>query len=124
MELILEQSKSKTGKHAIRSLLFKWDNEIKQLNPKGSKVLPIYREGEASAVNLREKGIFVYARFVRNLKGKVRGRVMVIKDGVVSLEMNYRKLKLKRISGDPALYSYVKAVMDYLKIPVKRTNLK
>ncbi|MCG3108868.1 hypothetical protein L3N51_01157 [Metallosphaera sp. J1] len=124
VELVLEQSKSKSGKHAVRSLLFKWDNEPKQLNPKGTKIPPLYKDGEAVLINLKEKGIFIYARFVRNLRGRVRGKLMVIKDGAVSLEMNYRKLKLKRISGDANLYPYVKAVMDTLKIPIKRTNLK
>ncbi|MEM0169046.1 MAG: hypothetical protein QXK75_04570, partial [Metallosphaera sp.] len=108
VELVLEQSKSKSGKHAVRSLLYKWDNGLKQVNLKGTNIPTLYKEGEGKLVNLREKGIFVYARFLKNLKGKVRGKILVIKDGTISLELNYRKLKLKRVSGDPQLYDYVK----------------
>ncbi|QKQ99330.1 hypothetical protein GWK48_02015 [Metallosphaera tengchongensis] len=124
MELIVEQSKSKTGKHAIRSLLFKWENGVKQASIKGTRIPPVYKEGDAVLVNLRERGTFVYARFIKNVKGRVFGKILIIKDGTISLEMNYRKLKLKKVSGDPSLYNVVKDVMDYLKIPVKRVNLK
>ncbi|AEB94654.1 MAG: hypothetical protein QXR57_05140 [Metallosphaera sp.] len=124
VELVLEQSKSKSGKHAVRSLLYKWDNGLKQVNLKGTNIPTLYKEGEGKLVNLREKGIFVYARFLKNLKGKVRGKILVIKDGTISLELNYRKLKLKRVSGDPQLYDYVKQLIATLNIPVKKVNLK
>ncbi|MEM4024822.1 MAG: hypothetical protein QXL70_02095 [Metallosphaera sp.] len=124
VELVLEQSKSKSGKHAVRSLLYKWDNGLKQVNLKGTNISTLYKEGEGKLVNLREKGIFVYARFLKNLKGKVRGKILVIKDGTISLELNYRKLKLKRVSGDPQLYDYVKQLVATLNIPVKKVNLK
>ncbi|MEM3946746.1 MAG: hypothetical protein QXL04_02280 [Metallosphaera sp.] len=124
VELVLEQSKSKSGKHAVRSLLYKWDNGLKQVNLKGTNIPTLYKEGEGKLVNLREKGIFVYARFLKNLKGKVRGKILVIKDGTISLELNYRKLKLKRVSGDPQLYDYVKQLVATLNIPVKKVNLK
>ncbi|MEM4746675.1 MAG: hypothetical protein QXF40_04910 [Metallosphaera sp.] len=124
VELVLEQSKSKSGKHAVRSLLYKWDNGLKQVNLKGTNISTLYKEGEGKLVNLREKGIFVYARFLKNLKGKVRGKILVIKDGTISLELNYRKLKLKRVSGDPQLYDYVKQLIATLNIPVKKVNLK
>ncbi|MEM3863184.1 MAG: hypothetical protein QW699_01670 [Metallosphaera sp.] len=124
VELVLEQSKSKSGKHAVRSLLYKWDNGLKQVDLKGTNIPTLYKEGEGKLVNLREKGIFVYARFLKNLKGKVRGKILVIKDGTISLELNYRKLKLKRVSGDPQLYDYVKQLIATLNIPVKKVNLK
>lgn len=38
--------------------------------------------------------------------------------------MNYRKLKLKRVEGDPNALEPLKRVMEYLKIPVKKINTR
>lgn len=124
VELVLERSKSVTGKHAVRTFLFKSENGPKEVKFSGTKVAPTYKNGESYVVALKDKGTFVYIRLIMNFKGRVKGKVMIIRDGTVALELNYRKLKLKRVSGDPALFDLAKPVIDALKIPVKKVNLR
>lgn len=127
MEVYLENSKSKTGKHAIRSLLYTLENgklvEYKNVKVK-SKVPPTYKIGDKSLVIIPDKGIFIHLVFLKNLKNKVRGKVTVYKDGNVVSEFNYRKLKLKLVKGEPTYAELVKALFEELKIPIKGINIK
>ncbi len=124
-EVILDNSKSKSGKHAIRSFLFQVENNlIVDLSTSSGKDLPsTYKVGESKLVEV-PKGTVVYLTLKKNIKGQVRGRIVELKDNKVVLVMNYRKLKLKRVEGDSKSVDPIKKVLDYLKVPVKKVNLR
>ncbi|AWR97756.1 hypothetical protein DFR86_09495 [Acidianus sulfidivorans JP7] len=122
--LYIDNSKSKSGKHAIRSLLFEVkDSKIIEVKMEGRQVKSIYKLGEARVVEVN-KGTFIYLRLIKNIYNKISGKIIVIKDNNIVLELNYRKLKIKRVNGDQSFYDKVKSVLDSLKIPVKKVNLK
>ncbi len=102
MELILENSRSKTNKHAIRTLIFQYQNgnivEYKDCKVI-EKVRPTYVVGEALRIRIPDRGTFVFMRFVKNLYGRVVGRILVLEDGKVVSELKYRKLKLYTLYG-------------------------
>ncbi|WP_338601554.1 hypothetical protein V6M85_00370 [Sulfolobus tengchongensis] len=125
MEVLLENSKSKTGKHVLRSLLFRVESNgiIQQVDLAGKKITPTYKVGEAKIVNIPSKGVYIYLFLLRNLKGRVNGRVIVFDNGNVSLVMKYRKLKLKLVDGDEKYVNSIKKVFEQLKIPVKKINV-
>ncbi|MCI2414954.1 MAG: hypothetical protein MPF33_06890 [Candidatus Aramenus sp.] len=124
VQLLLDNSKSRSGKHVMRTVLFKIDGVIEEVTSTGIEVTPTYKVGKAFMVDLPSKGIFVYVILIRNVYNRVRGKILVIKDGNPVLVLNYRKLKIKRVNGDPSFYEYVKKVIEQTKIPVKRVNLK
>jgi len=127
MELYVENSKSKSGKHAIRTLIYLVDGnniiEYKQFKIK-RKVQGIYRIGEAEIIDLPNDKTFVYITIVKTIKNKVKGRVIVYSRGEEKLRMNYRKLKLKLITGDKNYAEIVKSILERLNIPIKKINLK
>lgn len=127
MEIYVENSKSKSGKHAIRTLIFLVENnnvtEFKQFKIK-KKIQGIYRLGEAEIIDLPDNKTFVYITLVKNLKNMVKGKVVVYSNGDAKMIMNYRKLKLKLISGDKQYAEVVKLIFERLNIPVKKINLK
>ncbi len=124
VQLVVDNSKSKTGKHVIRTLLYKIDDNIHEEKKFDSKIRPTYNVGEAYLANIPPKGIYVYITLIRNIYNKVKGKIIVISDGNIVLVLNYRKLKIKRVNGDSKFYEHVKRILDQVKIPVKRTNLK
>ncbi|WP_236748951.1 hypothetical protein [Acidianus manzaensis] len=122
--LYIDNSKSKSGKHAIRSLLFEIkDSKVIEVKSGGRQVKPIYNIGDAKVIDV-DKGLFIYLRFIKNIYNRINGKILVIKDNNIVLELNYRKLKIKRVNGDGSFYEKVKVVLDSLKIPVKKVNLK
>ncbi|AHC51687.1 hypothetical protein SUSAZ_06850 [Sulfolobus acidocaldarius SUSAZ] len=127
MEVYLENSSSKSGKHAIRTLLFKVEGEniveVKEIKVK-SKLNPVYKNGTRQLVIIPDKGTFIQLMFIKNVYGRVKGKAYVYNDGRTVLEMNYRKLKLKIVSGNPAYADYVRKIFEKLKIPIKRVNVK
>ncbi len=123
MDILVENSKSRSGKHAIRTLIFKIEKDIiSQVDLPGKKVSPTYVVGDAKIVNLPNKGTFVYVHLLKNIQDRVVGKVMVYEDGRVALVMKYRKLKLKMVEGEGRYVEYVKKIFDKLKIPVKKIN--
>jgi len=127
MELYVENSKSKSGKHAIRTLIYLVDGnnitEYKQFKIK-RKVQGIYRIGEAEIVDLPDDKTLVYITIVKTIKNQVKGRIIVYSRGEEKLRMNYRKLKLKLITGDKSYAEIVKSIFERLNIPIKKINLK
>ncbi|MCH4815034.1 MAG: hypothetical protein QXY87_04395 [Saccharolobus sp.] len=125
MEVLLENSKSKKNKHVLRTFLFKVDvnGAIQQIELPGKSVRPTYKVGEAKIVNIPNKGTYVYLFLLRNLYGRVIGRIIVINDGKIVLIMKYRKLKLKLIDGDDIYVTIIKRIFEQLKIPVKKINI-
>ncbi|QIW24140.1 hypothetical protein EWF20_08295 [Sulfolobus sp. S-194] len=127
MEIYLENSKSKSGKHAIRTLIYviEGDNfyEFKSFKIK-KQIQGIYRVGEAQLVDLPNDKTFVYIYLIKNIKNRVKGKVIVYNNGQIGLVMNYRKLKLKLIKGDRRYAEIIKKIFDKLNIPIKNMNLK
>ncbi|QXJ36062.1 hypothetical protein [Saccharolobus shibatae] len=125
MEVLLENSKSKKNKHILRTFLFKVDvnGAIQQIELPGKSVRPTYKVGEAKIVNIPNKGTYVYLFLLRNLYGRVIGRIIVINDGKIVLIMKYRKLKLKLIDGDDKYVTIIKRIFEQIKIPVKKINI-
>ncbi|QGA69451.1 hypothetical protein [Sulfolobus sp. E11-6] len=125
MEILLENSRSRKNKHVLRTFLFKVDanGTIQQIELPGKSVKPTYKVGEAKVVNIPNKGTYVYLFLLRNLYGRVIGRIIVINDGKVVLTMKYRKLKLKLIDGDDKYVIIIKRIFEQLKIPFKKINI-
>ncbi|MEM0363738.1 MAG: hypothetical protein QXV69_00690 [Sulfolobaceae archaeon] len=129
--LNIENSKSKTSKHAIRTLLFRVIDskncsfeQVEKFNIV-SRLKPTYSIGESINITLDKNNLYIYLRFIKNIKNKVYGQIIVIDQGKIVLQLKYRKLKIKRISGDARYYEEcVKNVLYSLKIPIKRVNLK
>jgi hypothetical protein len=125
MELILENSKSKTNKHAIRTLIYKYENgdfvEVKDYKVLG-KVRPTYVVGEALRIDLPDRGVYIFMRFLKNIRGHVIGRILVLEDGKIVTEIKYRKLKLYTLYGKKAHVDLVKSLFDKMRLTVKRVN--
>ncbi|BFI74198.1 hypothetical protein [Sulfurisphaera ohwakuensis] len=127
MEVYLENSKSKSGKHAIRTLIYVIEGEnfyeFKSFKTK-KKLQGIYKVGEAQLIDLPSDKTFVYIYLIKNIKNRVKGKVIVYDNGQISLVMNYRKLKLKLVKGDKKYAEIIKKIFDKLNIPIKNMNLK
>jgi hypothetical protein len=125
----LEKSRSRTGKHAARALALLVSPEGRVVEPRPrmtSPVKPLYRRGEAyeAYYQVPEGWFLVYVWLVRNLRGHVKGYIEVYdSEGRMVYRAVYRRLKLRRSSGDPSYAWIVRRVADYLKLPVKNTNL-
>ncbi len=124
VQLVIDNSKSKSSKHAIRTLLYRIDKDAYEEKKFNSKVKPTYSIGEAYLADIPSKGMYIYIMLTKNIYNKVKGKIIVINDGNIVLVLNYRKLKIKKVNGDPKFYEHVKKILDQVKIPVKRVNLK
>jgi hypothetical protein len=126
VELLLDNSKSVTGKHVLRTLIVNVssgpaiDSRVDSFQSHPCK--PLYKKGECRVVKL-PNGKYVYVRLLRNLRGHVSGEFWVIVNGEVKLKLKYRKLKLKRVEGDPSHWDLVNKVISSYKIPLKKVNL-
>ncbi|MCG2910051.1 MAG: hypothetical protein L7H21_00135 [Sulfolobales archaeon] len=78
--------------------------------------------GEALRIRIPDKGTFVFMRFVKNLYGRVVGRILVLEDGKVVSELKYRKLKLYTLYGKRQHVEIVRTIFQNLKIELKRVN--
>ena len=128
--LRMEKSKSRTGKHAIRTLAFyvTSDGRVLPARPRSLQpVKPIYRVGEAYDAWFEpppDDGYLVYVYLIRNLRGHVKGHIEVYsRDAELLYRAVYRKLKLRRSRGDPSYAWVVRRVAEHLGLPVKNTNL-
>ncbi len=125
----IEKSRSRSGKHAIRSLalLVSPDGSIEEAKPtRIIRETPIYINGDAYRAYIRvPKGWFLaYIYMIKNLRGRVRGFIEVYSDeGILLYKANYNKLKLRRSTGDPKYAWIIRRIADYLKLFVKNTNL-
>jgi hypothetical protein len=130
VQLRVEKSKSRTGKHAVRdiALLVYQDGRVEEVKVKSKyPVKPVYSRGEAYLVHVEAKpGVYpVQVHLVRNLWGHVKGYIEVYgPDGVAIYRAVYRKLKLRYSRGDDRFAWIVELVAKHLNLPVKRVNLK
>ncbi len=125
----IEQSKSRTGKHAVRSLalLVSEKGDIVEPRPRmTTPARPLYARGKAfeAYFHVPEGWFLAYVWLVKNLRGHVKGFIEVYDpSGRLVYRAVYRKLKLRMSRGDPSYAWIVRRVADYLRLPVKNTNL-
>jgi hypothetical protein len=127
----LEKSKSATEKHAYVSvalILDKKTAEVKRILMPHSHKPSLYAKGEGEDVEVSygPDEILVLAQLVRtplkDPKRRVKGKVVVFDKEELTYIAVYRELKLRGSKGKPHYFRYVRAVMKYLKLPVKREN--
>ena len=129
LRIRIEKSRSRTGKHAVRSLalLVSPEGEVAEPKPRiVNKVKPLYRVGEAyeSYYTVPPGWFLVHVWLVKNLRGHVKGYIEVFdSDGRLVYRAVYRRLKLRRSTGDPSYAWIVRRVAEHLGLPVKNTNL-
>ncbi|MEM0505584.1 MAG: hypothetical protein QW267_07020 [Sulfolobales archaeon] len=130
IKLYVERSKSNSGKHMFRSFYVVVDDKCRKLEvtPKDLRsVKPVYVNGEAFEHYVEvPKGYFaVQLRFVRGLRGRVKGEVLVFNsDGTMLCRAVYRKLKVRvLVCSDGVAVDLIRCVCSQLKIPVKRYAL-
>jgi hypothetical protein len=124
-----EKSKSISGKHRVYHNVFFVTEEsiVEAKEHRRIKIEPTYKKGEAYELHIKppEKNSTYVAeiRLVQNPRKKVQGWIRVYDwQGNTKLVVVYRKLKIRRSRGDPALEWVVRKLVDHLKIPVKRYN--
>ena len=124
-----EKSESRTKKHAVRKIPFivTKDGKVEVVRSgKRIEVKPTYVKGYAYRINVKqpEKAVLVQVNMVKCLRDKVKGEILVYDGNETPVfRAVYRKLKIRRVFGDPKYGEYVKIICRYLKIPVKRYNL-
>jgi hypothetical protein len=101
--------------------------EVQEL--KKEKITTKYRKGEAFKIIVEppqdEKTYILDVYLLKNLKGHISGRIKVINNnGDVVLECVYRKMKVRRVRRSSHLIWAVKKLLEKLKVPVKRYNVK
>ena len=132
--LKIESSKSRTGKHVLRSMVLingKDEgllsiNKIREAIVGEEQVKPTYRRGWAKKIDVKlEHGDYlIHIWFVKNLWGKVKGYISVYNHrGELVYRAKYVDGDLRRSTGDPIYAWLVRLVAQELKIPVKRTKL-
>ncbi|KSW12270.1 hypothetical protein CF15_05845 [Pyrodictium occultum] len=125
----MERSKSRSGKHAARSLalLVSEDGQIVEPRPRMVREeRPLYSRGSAyiASVAVPPGWYLVYIYLVKNLRGHVKGYIEVYShDAQLLYRAVYRRLKLRYSRGDPRYAWIVQGVVDYLRLPVKNMNL-
>ncbi len=132
--LRIESSKSRTGKHILKStaLIYKKDkgllsiNKLREVVVGEEQVKPTYRRGWAKKIDVKlDHGDYlIHIWFVKNLWGKVKGYISVYNHkGELVYRAKYVDGDLRRSTGDPIYAWLVRLVAQELKIPVKRTKL-
>ncbi len=130
VNMLIERTRSRTGKHASYSNAFLVTSEGKVSEARARsrrEARGTYARGSAVEALLEPPGpgeVLVAVTMRRNLRGRVHG-TLVVYDGEAGevLRAVYRKLKVRRSRGDPGYEWAIRAVMDHLKLPVKRYNM-
>ena len=129
IKLLVESTKSRRGSHIARSLaiIIRKDGRLEVAKP-NEKCKGTYSRGIAgyAIIKLEEGDLVVWLHFIRNNLGRISGRIKVFDyNGEEILSLTYRKLKIRRVSGDSRYWWAVERVLKYLKIydKVKRINL-
>ncbi|MEB3755496.1 MAG: hypothetical protein GSR79_01350 [Desulfurococcales archaeon] len=131
MDVVVELTKSRTGKHAARRMAF-IVNEHGGITELASgdicEECKTYAKGEAKRVKVKELSrdeYLVIVRLVRNTRGHVLGEITIYdwrQEPV--FRAVYRKLKLRKNFG-ASRYAWIpRIIADKLKLYVKRYNLE
>ncbi len=133
-EYLIENSRSRSGRHHAVSTLIIYNREkgIIPLNKadgyivEETKAKPTYARGEAKKIKLRlNRGEYVvYGWFVKNFLGRVKGYIEVYSyRGELVYRAKYVDGELRRSRGNPVNAWLVRVFAEHLKIPVKKTRL-
>jgi len=118
VKLVVEASRSRSGVHVERKLAFIVSRgELIEVRGGGELVKPTYSRGEARLykVNLNPGELAVQIRFVRGLKGRVRGYMVVYDSrGVEVYRVVVRKRKIRPSRGDRSYHWVVERVVERL----------
>jgi hypothetical protein len=130
-DLVIEKSKSRSGKHALTSIVYIYSRRS-GLTPYTASLIseepakPTYAKGEAKRIKIKvEHGDFViYARFVKNLKKAVKGLIMILNHkGELLYRAKYNNGFVVKSFGNPTYAWLVRLFLDSLKIPYTSTRL-
>jgi hypothetical protein len=131
LDVVIELTKSRTGKHAARRMAFivNENGEIKELaSGDVCEECKTYTKGEARKLGVHELNrdeYLVVVRLVKNLQGRVSGEIIVYDWGQKPVfQAVYRKLKLRKTFGDSRYAWIPRIIADKLKLYVKRYNLE
>lgn len=133
-EYVLENSRSKSGKHRRVSILIIYKKDRGIVNSKNLReyvveeniAKPVYCKGSARSVKLKtDKGDYiVYGYFTKNFLNRVKGFIEVYSyKGELIYRAKYIDGILRKSIGNPVNAWLVRLFTDYLKIPVKETKL-
>ncbi len=134
IEAVEEKSRSRTGKHVARRLVYIYsrDKGLIPLSKEPDRITrredaePTYKEGEAEKylVKLEHGEFLIQARFVKNFLGKVVGEISVYNyKGELVYRAKYRDGELRRSIGNPVYAWIIRLFVEKLRIPVKKTRL-
>jgi hypothetical protein len=133
-DFLLEDSRSRTGRHHAKSIIVIYSRD-KGLIPleKASEYIaykgegkPTYVRGKAYSVKLRLRhGDYVlYAWFVKNFLGKVKGYISVYNHrGELVYRAKYYDGILRYSIGNPIYAWLVRLFIDKARIPVRKIRL-
>lgn len=130
-DLVIEKSKSRSGKHALTSIVYIYSKRFGLTLYTASLISeeptkPTYARGEAKRVKIKvEHGDFViYARFVKNPKKAIKGLIMILnhKDELL-YQAKYNNGFVVKSFGNPTYAWLVRLFLDSLKIPYTLTKL-
>ncbi len=131
---IVEDSRSRSGKHIAKSLLFiyKKNSGLVSVSKAGDKIVnireakPTYAKGSAKEYSLiLEHGDYaIRVWLVKNFLGKVKGFIEVYNHrGELVYRAKYYDGELRKSIGNPIYAWLVRLVVEKLRIPVKKTRL-
>lgn len=127
IDVLEENTRSRTGKHRRRVLFYVLKEKCEELKysvVRKEKVKGLYAIGNAfkETIKIPEDAVVVVLDIRLNNRGHVKGEIKVIDSkGVVLGEAVYRKLKVrfKYLAGKDVV-DFVKCVFRKLRLPVKK----
>ncbi len=127
VEVLEENTRSKTGKHKRRVLFYVLRGKCEELKydvVRRERVKGLYAVGEAfrETIKIPEDAVVVILDVRLNSRGRIKGEVKVIgSKGEILGEAVYRKLKVRfkyLIGGE--VIDFVRCVFRKLRLPVKK----
>ncbi|MEM0340148.1 MAG: hypothetical protein QXN05_04525 [Acidilobaceae archaeon] len=124
VKLIVESSRSRTGKHIEKKMAFVVSKDsVKAFDEsfciETELVKPVYSKGRACVISVEvsPESYAVQLRLVRNLYGRVKGYINVYDErGTLLYKAVIRKLKVRPSLGDYRYHWVVERVIEYLKL--------
>ncbi|HID80433.1 MAG TPA: hypothetical protein EYP48_01805 [Ignisphaera sp.] len=130
LRIRIENSRSRSGKHACRALAFVVSKEGLEIREpialRTETVKPLYAKGFAYYLytDLKDNELLVYVTLVKNLRNEVKGYIEVYTtDGTKVFRVKYVNGKIRCVFGNRRYWSVVEKVLMHLRIPYRRINL-